>query len=260
MTERVRGPFADDEQFQDFKRSRERRPPPVRVEKEVQDGRIFGREVPVGGQAAALGVTAGAATGAAAGAMVGGPIGAAFGAAVGAAVGAVALHDQATKEPVSEATPASAQPGTVASLEEPPWLTIAHKEIGQKEVAGSGSNPRIEEYFTWTSLGEKPDDVSWCGAFVSFCLGQAGLVKQGEGSARAASWLDWGETLTKPRPGCVVVLEPQAAGASGHVGFWVKEESGKIHLLAGNQSNRVNMTPYPATELQPNGYRWPTSG
>jgi hypothetical protein len=79
----------------------------------------------------------------------------------------------------------------------------------------------------------------------------------GRGSARAANWLDWGETLAEPRPGCVVVLEPLAPGASGHVGFWVKEERGKIHLLSGNQGERVNVTAFPKRKLRQNEYRWP---
>jgi uncharacterized protein (TIGR02594 family) len=144
-----------------------------------------------------------------------------------------------------------------ALSEQPRWLAVALRERGEKEVAGTGSNPRIEEYFTWSSRGEKPDHVPWCGAFVSFCLGRAGEIEKGRGSARAADWLSWGKALEEPRPGCVVVLEPQAEGASGHVGFWVKEEGGRIHLLAGNQSNMVNIKAYRKTELQENGYRWP---
>ncbi|BBK43499.1 hypothetical protein STVA_35190 [Allostella vacuolata] len=138
----------------------------------------------------------------------------------------------------------------------PSWFAIAQAEIGEKEIDGSGSNPRITEYFTATTLGAQPDHVPWCGAFVSFCLREAGILNKG--SARAADWLRWGQTLTSPRPGCVVVLKPQAAGASGHVGFWVKEEGGKIFLLAGNQSNQVNVTRFDARELVRDGYRWPS--
>jgi hypothetical protein len=53
------------------------------------------------------------------------------------------------------------------------------------------------------------------------------------------------------------VLKPQAAGSSGHVGFWVKQEDGRIHLLAGNQHNQVDITSYPETELREGGLRWP---
>lgn len=256
---KLRGPFASQAQFDVFKQVTEddaaEKGIPIHVEQVAgPNNEILARvERRDGQQAAALGVTGGAAAGAAAGAMVGGPVGAALGGAAGAALGAVMTRVRPTEQPAAAALPMSAQA-------EPRWLAAAREEIGQKEVDGSGSNPRIEEYFTWTSLGEKPDDVAWCGAFVSFCLGRAGVVEKGRGSARAADWLGWGDTLDKLRPGCVVVLEGQAPGASGHVGFWEQEEGGRIHLLAGNQSNRVNITPFRATELQRNGYRWPTRG
>ncbi len=144
-----------------------------------------------------------------------------------------------------------------AAADNPAWLTIAEGEIGTKEAAGGADNPAIVEYFAWTSLGPKPDSVSWCGAFVSFCLGRAGVIPKGKGSARAADWLAFGDPLPAPRPGCIVVLKPQAPSASGHVGFWVKEAGGKIHLLGGNQADSVNVTAFPAGELREGGYRWP---
>lgn len=154
------------------------------------------------------------------------------------------------------ATPPAPVPQTApATGAEPPWLAIARAEISQKEAQGAADNPRIVEYFSATTLGPQPDSVSWCGAFVSFCLRKAGVIDKG--SARAADWLAFGDRLSQPRPGCIVVLKPQAAGASGHVGFWVKQEGGRIHLLAGNQNDRVDITPYPESQLQVDGLRWP---
>jgi uncharacterized protein (TIGR02594 family) len=141
-----------------------------------------------------------------------------------------------------------------APSEEPEWLQIARSEIGQKEIDGEGSNPRIEAYFSYTSLGPQPDHVSWCGAFVSFCLAKAGVL-HGKGSARAADWLSFGQELDTPQMGCIAVLKPQAPGASGHVGFWVGEASGNLMLLGGNQSDQVKESRYPTSEVS--GYRWP---
>lgn len=138
---------------------------------------------------------------------------------------------------------------------DPDWLQIAHKQIGVKEAAGVADNPRIVEYFGATTFGEHPDSVPWCGAFVSFCLREADVIDKG--SARAADWLQFGDELSKPRLGCIAVLKPQAAGSSGHVGFWVGEEGGRIQLLAGNQHDRVDITSYPETELRDHGLRWP---
>jgi uncharacterized protein (TIGR02594 family) len=153
------------------------------------------------------------------------------------------------------AAPIPAPP--LAALAEPDWLRVARDELGEKEVPGTGSNPRIVEYHGWTGGGPQPDGVPWCGAFVAFCLGQAGMVAKGKGSARAADWLSFGDALPAPRPGCIVVLRPQAPGASGHVGFWVKEDAGFIHLLGGNQSDAVTVQRFPLGELRSNGYRWP---
>jgi len=138
---------------------------------------------------------------------------------------------------------------------EPEWLKIARDEIGEKEVPGSGDNLRIVEYFGTTTFGEHPDSVSWCGAFVSFCLFEADMIDKG--SARAADWLQFGDRLSKPRVGCIAVLKPQAPGSSGHVGFWVGEEGERIKLLAGNQHDRVDITEYNKDQLREGGFRWP---
>ncbi len=152
--------------------------------------------------------------------------------------------------------------GQGSGAPEPAWMAIARAEIGVKEVPGTGadkSNPRIEEYFTWTTHGQAPDHVPWCGAFVSFCLGKAGIPigkgANGKGSALAADWLKWGKPVDTPLVGCVVVLKPLAAGASGHVGFFVRIAGGQVQMLAGNQSDAVNVTPYPLSYVR--GYRWP---
>lgn len=146
-----------------------------------------------------------------------------------------------------------------ASDAAPEWLRLARAEEAAKvaELRGKASNPRIEHYFSWTSLGEQPDGTAWCAAFVSFCLGAAGELRMGDGSARAVNWLAWGKTLSEPRPGCIVVLKPQARGTSGHVGFWVGEAGGRVTLLGGNQGGRVSQQPYPRGEVRPNGLRWP---
>jgi uncharacterized protein (TIGR02594 family) len=138
----------------------------------------------------------------------------------------------------------------------PSWLEIARSQIGTKEIPGSGNNPVIESYFVCTTGGPRPDDIPWCGAFVSFCLARAQLITQG--SARAADWLSWGVKLDVPQLGCIVVLKPQAAGASGHVGFWVGEEAGILSLLGGNRGNEVKVSHFAVSEVQPDGYRWPS--
>ena len=86
----------------------------------------------------------------------------------------------------------------------------------------NGSNPEIEKYFVDTTLGRQPDDVSWCAAFVSWCIKESnGNRSPVVFSARAADWLNNGKGLEGPQYGAIVVTRPLAAGSSGHVGFVV---------------------------------------
>jgi uncharacterized protein (TIGR02594 family) len=142
---------------------------------------------------------------------------------------------------------------------EPPWLVIARAEIGIKEVVGPAANPRILEYLAASDAGPSQDEIAWCGAFVSFCLYKAGVITKGSGFSRAENWLTFGDPLSQPRTGCIAVFKPEPGStSSGHVGFWLKEERGFIHLLGGNQSDSVNVSTYHrATDLQPGGLRWP---
>jgi uncharacterized protein (TIGR02594 family) len=147
------------------------------------------------------------------------------------------------------------QPAPPAPPAEPRWMAVARAELGQKEVPGPASNSRISAYFTATHMGSQPDHVPWCGAFVAWCLRQAGVLTRG--SARAADWLAWGETLAEPRIGCVVVLAPQAPGASGHVGFLADIEDGHVIVLGGNQSDAVTLASFPRSQVR--GWRWPVT-
>lgn len=116
---------------------------------------------------------------------------------------------------------------------------IAKGEIGQKEIAGAGNNPRIVEYHQTTSLKATTDEVSWCSSFVNWCVTKAG--QKGTNSAAARSWLRWGEQLKQPVEGCVVVFK-RGAPPSGHVGFFVKSDGVNVWVLGGNQSDQVKIT------------------
>lgn len=126
------------------------------------------------------------------------------------------------------------------------WMSIARAEIGQKEVPGSGDNPRVVEYHA-SAGGASPDSVPWCASFVNFCITQAGLV--GTNSKAARSWTNWGRDAGSLVPGCIVVLSRGADVTKGHVGFCVGERPGWISLLGGNQSDAVNIADFPASRL-----------
>ncbi|HTF97346.1 MAG TPA: TIGR02594 family protein [Cellvibrio sp.] len=140
------------------------------------------------------------------------------------------------------------------------WMKIATKEIGQKEVVGKGSNPRIIKYHASTTLKAKSDEIPWCSSFVNWVIKEAGM--QGTNSAAAASWLTWGEKSSAKTGAITVIRNANAANSSltssgNHVGFLIQETATHYELLGGNQSNRVRTTYYPKSSWTLRGYRWP---
>ena len=136
-----------------------------------------------------------------------------------------------------------------------PWLTIAQKEKGIKEVPGPGDNPRIVEYLKSTSLespANRNDETPWCSAFVNWCIEQAGL--KGTNSAWARSWLEWGreQGVGDSWVGCVCVLSREGGG---HVGFLVAYDDDRVKLLGGNQGDAVSEVWLPMDRVL--GYRVP---
>jgi len=136
----------------------------------------------------------------------------------------------------------------------PPWMTVALRELGVAAFAAGQSNPRITEYHEGTNIRGYDDKASWCSSFVNWCLANAGV--EGTGSALARSWLDWGEPIETPRLGCIAVLyRDDPAGWKGHVGFFLRIDGERIHLLGGNQLGEVREHDYPLESVL--GYRWP---
>ncbi len=130
-----------------------------------------------------------------------------------------------------------------------PWIDAAFKELGTARLEGSASNPRIEEYLTYTQLKGKDinDATSWCAGFANFALETGGV--DGTGSAKALSFRNWGVSLDAPAYGSVATIS--YGGGYGHVGFVIGVNSkGQILILGGNQGaairggqNEVNISP-----------------
>lgn len=136
----------------------------------------------------------------------------------------------------------------------PPWLKAAIGEIGTKEIKGINNNPRIIEYHKSTNLGALADEVPWCSSFANWCMEKAGI--KGTGKANARSWLEWGNKITLPAFGCVVILARGNDPVQGHVGFFVGfKNATEILLLAGNQSDQVCVQNFQLSKIL--GYRWP---
>lgn len=136
--------------------------------------------------------------------------------------------------------------------EAPRWLQVASQELGISEIVGLDANKRILQYNSCTSLNAQSDEVPWCSSFVNWCVKQSML--KGTFSAAARSWLSWGYEC-EPRYGCIVILRRGNSETQGHVGFLVDHDDLFVHLLGGNQGNKVSIQKFAKHEVI--GYRWP---
>ena len=87
--------------------------------------------------------------------------------------------------------------------------------------------------------------------------------QRGTDNALARSWLEYGERLPAPRPGCIAILWRESPSSwKGHVGFFDGWDVGnRLRLLAGNQGGGVDwdevcVVNFPRERLL--GFRWPT--
>lgn len=143
-----------------------------------------------------------------------------------------------------------------ADLSDAPWLATARAEVGVCVAPPGVSNPRITGYHARTNIAGYDDKAAWCSSFVHWCLATWGIT--GTGSALARSWLDWGQPLKAPRPGCIAVLwRDDPRSWRGHVGFYLRHDTTRIHLLGGNQLDAVCEHDYPLDSVL--GYRWPAA-
>jgi uncharacterized protein (TIGR02594 family) len=144
-------------------------------------------------------------------------------------------------------------------------MDIAVGELGIHENAAPGKhNARIVEYHKTTTLRATTDEVPWCSSFVNWVMKTAG--HQGTNNALAASWLEWGASLTDPRTGAIVVIRlkganrpDRATGSStgNHVGFFMSSTPTHIRLLGGNQGDQVRYSNFALQGYEIRGYRWP---
>lgn len=132
----------------------------------------------------------------------------------------------------------------------PYHLTIALSQLGTTEIPGKQSNSKIDEYLKTVNIPGN-DEIPWCSAFINWCLLQADIQPTGEPNAR--SFLRFGERLSLPDLGCIVVLSRGTKSWQGHVGFYLDYHRGLIRILGGNQKNRVGINAYSVKKLL--GYR-----
>lgn len=148
--------------------------------------------------------------------------------------------------------------GTPADTSALVWLEEARRLMGLREVTGGGSNPTILEWAKDLDISYPGDDIPWCGLFAGHCIA-ATLPNERlpNNPLGARQWLKFG-TKVDPVVGAVLVFwRVSKDGGLGHVGFYDSEDSEAYHLLAGNQSDRVNVARVAKSRLL--GARWPAS-
>lgn len=147
----------------------------------------------------------------------------------------------------------------------PSWYTIAWGEIGNREIPGSKTNPRIREYLkTCSNLSRaawSKDETPWCSGFVNWNIEEAGYI--GTKHALAKSWAAWGFEVgpveEAPR-GSIVVLQKRGnpiGGKGYHVTFLNHVEQHLLEGLGGNQSDQVQLSWYDLQEWNVRGCKWP---
>lgn len=139
----------------------------------------------------------------------------------------------------------------------PKWLELAIAEIGQREVSGAKSNPRIQAYREMAGIKLEGDDgvVPWCAIFVNAMLASAGIKTSGSGMARSFASSKNFEKLAAPMVGCVTVISSNRGAASGHVFFYTAENGLLFQALGGNQDDSVSIAMFKKSRLV--GHFWP---
>ena len=137
-------------------------------------------------------------------------------------------------------------------------MYVARSYLGVKEIKGPKHNTVILGWLDDLGAWWREDESAWCGLLPAVSFRKAGYPIP-KLYMRAKAWLDWGQRLTIPVYGCVVVFD-RAGG--GHVGFVVGvDPDGNPWVLGGNQGDAVTIAKFDKARVL--GYRiprgWPYS-
>lgn len=136
-----------------------------------------------------------------------------------------------------------------------PWMKVARSLLGIKEIPGRKST---QEIIDWAEeLGGEAakiydnDDIPWCSLYVAHVMQKVGQEVTNS-PLWALSWRNWGDKLSEPSYGAIMVFKRTGGG---HVGFYVSEDSDYYHILGGNQGNMVCIKAISKDNCV--GMRWP---
>ena len=120
-----------------------------------------------------------------------------------------------------------------------------------------GLNEARDRELIKTIMGVDPITTEWCAAFVNMVLLEQRLPTSefvSDNYLLARSFLRYGEEVTEPEQGDIVVFERGNNEWQGHVGFYVSTTTlgngAKVYnILGGNQDDSVNVQAYPKSRV-----------
>ena len=139
-----------------------------------------------------------------------------------------------------------------------PWMDEARRLKGVTEISGKRNNSIIMQWATDLAINYSNDDIPWCGLFVAHCIGSqlpSEILPTNVLGAR--KWNGFGQKCGCVEGAVVVFWREKKSGWKGHVGFVVGQDDLYVYVLAGNQSNQVNVRKLPKRRVL--GYRYPSS-
>jgi uncharacterized protein (TIGR02594 family) len=131
----------------------------------------------------------------------------------------------------------------IKGLKNPKILAEMLKLYGTKETIGGASNPVI---MGWAKeLGVKRmgavytgDNVPWCGLGMGIAVLRTGLYEPPDICLRALSWAEWGNPVSTPMFGDVLVFKRKGGG---HVGNYLAEDAKAYHVIGCNQDDECSI-------------------
>lgn len=150
--------------------------------------------------------------------------------------------------------------GCVGSEEYPEYIPIDISRLSKQEMSAIptsafkylGLHEVEDKQEIIDIVGVDPSVTEWCAAFVNATLSEdniPGSESVSDHPLMARSFLKWGNKVTKPRFGDIVIFERGESGWKGHVGFFIKEQGEHYIVLGGNQNDMVSQRPYPINKL-----------
>lgn len=141
----------------------------------------------------------------------------------------------------------------------PIWFKAALHEIGVHET-GDNRGPDVQRYIAAAKCGQLGDP--WCAIFANAMLELNGIRGTRLPLARSFERSDFFRRLPGPALGAIVTFWRGTTHIGlGHVGFYRGESLTHVYTLGGNESDQVQIAPYPKHSARFGlvGYWWPVS-